>query len=146
MDASRTHHTHLARAARQTGATGAEPAAQRGDASAVKERRRLLCRRCLSPITSERQRIAIGGQHSHRRTNPFGISFLFGCFRAASGARSEGQPTSDHSWFRGYAWSYALCGHCGRHLGWYFEGTKPAFFGLIRDRLLEEDLEGAPTA
>lgn len=28
----------------------------------------------------------------------------------------QGRPTTDCSWFRGYAWTIAVCAHCSMHL------------------------------
>lgn len=28
----------------------------------------------------------------------------------------QGHPTAEYSWFRGYAWTIAVCSHCGAHL------------------------------
>ncbi len=112
----------------------AEPAIRR------QLQRRLLCRACKQPITADDHRISIAGRHLHRRVNPMGIEFEFGCFGEAPGAATLGEPTSDHSWFAGYAWSFAYCGRCGVHLGWFFEGADPAFHGLISN-LLEEESE-----
>jgi len=101
--------------------------------------RRLLCRSCGEPVTSTRERIAFGGQHVHRRINPHGFTFEFGCFANAAGVAMLGPPTSEHSWFAGRSWVIALCGRCGVHLGWSFEdGEPPRFFGLVLERLIEE--------
>ncbi len=108
------------------------------DASRDTSERRLLCRSCGSPVTTEAERIAIDGQHVHRRTNPAGIDFEFGCFAAAPGAEIVGEPTAEFSWFAGYAWTYSLCGACATHLGWHFEGAGPSFHGLILVRLMRE--------
>jgi hypothetical protein len=105
-------------------------------------RRRLLCRRCGSPVTGDRERIAIGGQHLHYRTNPAGVEFEFGCFVAAPGAETVGEPTSEFSWFPGYTWIYSVCGSCGAHLGWFFQGAGPSFHGLILARLVSEGPAG----
>jgi hypothetical protein len=105
-------------------------------------RRRLLCRSCGSPVTGERERIAIGGQHLHHRTNPAGVEFEFGCFVAAPGAETLGEPTSEFSWFPGYTWIYSVCRSCGSHLGWFFQGAGPSFHGLILARLASEGPAG----
>ena len=102
---------------------------------------RLLCRSCGSPVTTEAERIAIDGQHIHRRTNPTGVEFEFGCFVAAPGAETVGEPTAEFSWFAGYTWVYSVCRVCATHLGWRFEGTAPSFHGLILARLVREDSE-----
>lgn len=100
--------------------------------------RRWLCRRCRAPITSESERLTIAGQHLHRRTNPYGVEFELGCFGAAPGATTTGLPTSEHTWFAAYRWSFALCRRCNVHLGWFFSGAEPPFHGLIFKLLIEE--------
>jgi cereblon len=42
-----------------------------------------------------------------------------------------GEPTTDDTWFPPYAWSVALCGACGEHIGW---------------RYVAPDLEAGPTS
>lgn len=37
-----------------------------------------------------------------------------------STVRCYGEPTTDFSWFPGYAWTTALCAECTEHLGWRF--------------------------
>jgi len=103
--------------------------------------RRLLCRGCGSPVTAEGERVAVDGHHVHRRSNPAGIEFEFGCFAAASGAEVVGTPTPEFSWFAGYSWVFSVCRACGAHLGWLFEGAGPCFHALILDRLVQEDPE-----
>jgi hypothetical protein len=99
---------------------------------------RLCCLDCGAPVTGEEQRIAIDGRHRHLRTNPAGLEFEFGCFLSAPGADVVGEPTTEFSWFSGYAWSYSLCRACSTHLGWHFAGREPPFHGLILDRLRPE--------
>jgi hypothetical protein len=105
--------------------------------------RRLLCRSCGSAVTAERERIDVDGQHLHRRSNPAGVEFEFGCFAAAPGAELVGKPTAEFSWFAGYSWVFSVCRACGAHLGWLFEGAGPSFHALILDRLVQEDPVGA---
>ena len=99
----------------------------------------LRCRLCREAVTAEDERAAVEGEHVHRRTNPAGIEFEFGCFLVAPGAVVVGEPTSEFSWFAGCSWSYSMCRGCGAHLGWYFEGRDPVFHGLILDRLVTEE-------
>lgn len=102
--------------------------------------KRLVCRLCGAFITTDADRLRVSGSHVHRRTNPAGIEFEFGCFAEAPGGQVTGQPTTEFSWFAGHAWSFCLCARCAAHLGWHFEGGEPRpFFGLILDRLDEAD-------
>ncbi len=96
---------------------------------------RLLCAACGAPVTAEEHRIAIEGRHVHRRTNPAGFEFEFGCFREAPGAIAVGAATLEHTWFAGWSWRASVCRGCGSHLGWLFEGGGSGFQGLILDRL-----------
>jgi hypothetical protein len=106
-------------------------------------KRWLRCRRCRARVTAEDDRLAVEGEHVHRRTNPAGIDFEFGCFLAAPGAHVVGKPTFEFTWFAGHAWAYSLCKGCGTHLGWYFERGTNSFHGLILDRL---EADEAPEA
>ncbi len=93
------------------------------------------CLACDWQITSEQERVAIAGDSVYRRVNPAGIAFEFSCFGAAPGCRTVGCETGEHTWFAGYHWRVALCGHCLTHLGWRFRSTDDRFFGLIVQRL-----------
>lgn len=47
------------------------------------------------------------------------------------------QPSTEHSWFPGYAWIIASCSTCHSHIGWKFTATKrklkpQKFYGLTR--------------
>jgi hypothetical protein len=114
----------------------------RKKASRRSSKRRLLCRDCGSPVTAEKERVAVDGHHVHHRSNPAGIEFEFGCFSAASGAAAVGVPTAEFSWFAGYTWVFSVCRACGAHLGWFFEGGGPPFHAMILVRLVQEGPEG----
>lgn len=50
-------------------------------------------------------------------------------------------PSTDYSWFPGYAWSIAVCANCHKHIGWQFIAQKPRlqphkFYGLSRSSLI----------
>lgn len=99
----------------------------------------LRCASCGAWVTHARERVARGGAHEHGRINPAGVSFHFGCFARAPGARPQGLASAQHSWFPGYAWRVAVCGGCGRHLGWEFEdGAGDRFHGLLVGVLVED--------
>ena len=98
----------------------------------------LLCRTCRARITSEDLAMTMNGQHQHAFFNPAGIAFEIRCFWAAPGALAQGVPSSEFSWFAGYAWQLTCCATCHTHLGWRFvdQPGSNAFFGLITSRLL----------
>ncbi|HET7363420.1 MAG TPA: cereblon family protein [Burkholderiales bacterium] len=100
---------------------------------------RLLCARCGHAVTRQGERIEVDGAHEHRRTNPAGYRFHFGCFRAAPGCTTQGAATDEHTWFAGYAWRIANCASCLGQLGWRYERGADAFYGLIFERLAEEN-------
>ena len=102
--------------------------------------RPIRCGHCGQQVSTADQRIDQAGAHEHRFENPAGIGYRIGCFRHAPGCRCVGEATLEWTWFPGHAWSVALCIKCGAHLGWSFGpgATGGAFFGLILDRLAEE--------
>lgn len=106
------------------------------DEVAQKSKRGIICAVCGYGITSEDQRIRVNGSHDHRCVNPHGLMFHIGCFRAATGCNTSGPPTTEFTWFRGFAWSVALCRGCNSLLGWQYERSELFFFGLILDRLV----------
>ncbi|MGB3210309.1 MAG: cereblon family protein [Desulforhopalus sp.] len=97
----------------------------------------ICCRACGKAVTDRDKKIAVQGSHSHTFFNPAGIVFELGCFSAAPGCNITGDATSDFTWFAGYVWSFALCGGCSCHLGWFFEKGEHSFFGLILTKLKE---------
>lgn len=123
-----------------TGAQRQRAPRRRRDDAGADAARRYWCAACRTVVTSEAAAIAVAGAHQHRFTNPAGLAFEIGCFSAAAGCRVDGEPTLEHTWFAGFAWSYASCANCGAHLGWCFDGDG-RFFGLIFARLV-----GAMTA
>ncbi|XP_033122255.1 protein cereblon-like isoform X2 [Anneissia japonica] len=52
-----------------------------------------------------------------------------------------GRPSTENSWFPGYAWTIIQCRHCSGHMGWKFKATKrklrpEKFWGLTRSALM----------
>jgi hypothetical protein len=79
--------------------------------------------------------------------NPAGMLFHIGCFGAAPGCRVVGPSSDEYPWFPGHSWRYALCGGCGVHLGWHFQGAEgTGFFGLRLAQLREADAGDGPAA
>src|SRR5262245_49276952 len=101
------------------------------EATTTTSRGRIVCAACGHAIAEERDRISVGGTHEHTCVNPHGLVFHIGCFAAASGCRAIGTPTTEFTWFAGFAWNYALCGSCAALLGWRYHGADASFFGLI---------------
>ena len=48
--------------------------------------------------------------------NPHGYVLDVVTLRQTADVAVHGQPTLEHSWFPGYAWSFAVCSTCGQHL------------------------------
>jgi hypothetical protein len=94
--------------------------------------------RCGEPVARAGDRIEVEGQHRHTKMNPHGFLFRIGCFRRAPGCLDPEAASTFWSWFEGYAWRAASCRGCAEHLGWSFTGSGGRFFGLIIDRLSEE--------
>jgi len=90
------------------------------------------CKNCDHVITSPALAIE---PHEHSFRNPAGYSFHVVCYSDAPGAADAGEPTTEDSWFPGYAWTYAVCRQCHGHLGWWYHG-KDRFAGLIATRLI----------
>lgn len=65
----------------------------------------------------------------------------------------EGDPSSEFSWFPGFAWTVAVCVRCRQHLGWQFTPEeapttrtgsgvpRSRFFGLTRARVRADGFE-----
>lgn len=101
--------------------------------------RRLVCRVCGHPVTSEAARMSVNGSHEHVFFNPHGIMFELGCFASAPGAGTQGPAVSEFSWFAGHTWQIAVCGACVTHLGWRFASGDASFYGLIPSALHPEE-------
>lgn len=93
------------------------------------------CTRCQASITRQSLAVTHEGGHEHTFRNPAGFSWALACYRDAPGCDTRGDLTVEATWFPGYAWSYATCAGCGRHLGWWFVGDGPTFAGLIMSRI-----------
>lgn len=98
----------------------------------------LVCVQCATRITQPGLARHVHGRFAHTLTNPHGLTFELGCYHGAPGARAHGPAYAADSWFQGYAWRVAACRGCVCHLGWRFSAGDAAFWGLIRDALVEE--------
>lgn len=97
----------------------------------------IVCRRCLTHITEEDQRISVDGAHRHTFANPHGHVFDIGCFKSAAGCLGRGPASDEFAWFPGYSWRIVICSGCMAHLGWMFQSQGgDRFLGLIMDGLV----------
>jgi len=125
----------------QRGRPGAAPGAPDADADvragepggAV-----LICAACGLPITDAGARIEVGGAHRHTRTNSGGFTHTFGCFAYATGCLAVGEPEFEDTWFAGHSWQVQDCARCRTHLGWLWRGEARRFWGLIVERVVEQ--------
>ncbi|RME67412.1 MAG: hypothetical protein D6778_03285 [Nitrospirae bacterium] len=97
----------------------------------------IYCRFCGHFVTKIEHMISRQGSHRHVFTNPAGITFEIGLFKDAPGCVNITEPTFEFTWFKGYAWSVSICRSCGNHLGWFWQSTDDAFYGLILERIIE---------
>ncbi|KAM2969555.1 hypothetical protein FF2_016641 [Malus domestica] len=76
--------------------------------------------------------------------NPGGHVHEIMTFYKANGLALIGPPTSEYSWFPGYAWTITNCAGCETHMGWLFTATKknlkPKYFWGIRSSQVSDDL------
>ncbi len=103
----------------------------------------VYCAGCGHLVTRTRWALDLGG-HERVFINPAGRLFRVRLFRDAPGAADMGTPTVEATWFPGYAWNFALCHGCSRHLGWRFTGDDAPmlFFGLIKGMLTQTPQPG----
>ena len=100
----------------------------------------ILCRQCRQAITRPDERITVHGSHQHTFANPHGIVFEIGCFKTAQGCGYAGPPSTEFTWFSGYAWRVSYCTLCMTHLGWLFIAVSgDSFHGFILDRLIQHE-------
>ena len=108
------------------------------DSDADTERERsIICKFCNYIVTYRDNIIEINGSHSHVCTNPAGNTYRIGCFSNADGCMIHGELTIEYTWFPGFLWNYAVCAQCNNHLGWFYQASKQAFYGLILNNLIE---------
>lgn len=75
--------------------------------------------------------------------NPHGYLHEILTLRRARNLLPLGVPTTEFTWFPGYAWQIAFCGGCRSHLGWFFtavESRDPqSFWGLRRQDVVVDE-------
>lgn len=109
------------------------------DAPEPRKEQALHCAVCGHRITRIKDRTLVNGRHLYVFTNPLGVTYRIGCFRAATGCQPEGPSSFDYTWFPGYSWQIQRCGSCHLHMGWRFQGDDSAFYGLVLKQLVESE-------
>ncbi|MBI1422811.1 MAG: hypothetical protein GC149_05030 [Gammaproteobacteria bacterium] len=126
---------------RHTPWTPAGHTVKQDNTDAVEKRQSALCcTQCRHQITDTAARLELAGGHTHIFTNPGGFTYEIMLFEYAD-CVTHGPATTEYTWFPGFAWQLALCANCQAHLGWRYRRTgSAAFYGLIRDRLIEVNI------
>lgn len=96
------------------------------------------CKRCRTRIASYSDIFAMArGNVNANYCNPAGYihETLTVHKTIDDSARIVDRPSTEFSWFPGYAWQIAVCKKCSSHIGWKFialeKNLKPkTFFGL----------------
>ena len=74
--------------------------------------------------------------------NPYGVLHEVVTVRWTQNVVLGGTPTTEFTWYPGYAWTIARCDRCGAHVGWAFDAVSDAaperFWGLRREAIVEE--------
>ncbi|KAM5313458.1 protein cereblon [Glossophaga mutica] len=103
----------------------------------------LCCRQCQeTEITTKNEIFSLslcGPMAAY--VNPHGYVHETLTVYKASNLSLVGRPSTEHSWFPGFAWTVAQCKICASHIGWKFTATKKdmspqKFWGLTRSALL----------
>ncbi|KAM3185516.1 hypothetical protein ACTXT7_006198 [Hymenolepis weldensis] len=109
----------------------------------------LACAQCRSAISSQSYVICLTDEGSVQAyVNPHG--FIFDMLTLSTVRQRSialvGSPTTEYSWFPGYAWTIAECVMCGVPLGWRFTATRddlrPRLFWGIKREALQHINEG----
>ena len=104
---------------------------EREDELGVGPRRVLRCRACGLEVADADDAGGVDDGPARRTFfNPAGLVFDVLLLRAARNLVLLGPPSTEFTWFPGRPWQVALCGGCGRQLGWRWSGGV-AFFGLL---------------
>jgi len=134
------YHLLRQRSGKKDSPKASEPAGKESAEPSTEEEQHILCRQCHQAITRPAERITVQGAHHHTFANPHGIVFEIGCFKYAQGCGYAGPPSTEFTWFSGYAWRVSFCTLCLAHLGWVFiADSGDSFHGFILDRLIQPE-------
>jgi cereblon len=98
----------------------------------------LSCRRCSLQLGDQSEIFSLSREGPQGAfVNPGGhVHETLTVYRAKN-LRLTGTPSTEYSWFPGYAWTIAECGRCYNHIGWKFTATNrqlipDKFYGFSR--------------
>lgn len=101
----------------------------------------LTCKECRSKV-ADRGDVFSMSQQGPQGTyvNPHGYVHEMITVRRAKGVYWNGRPSSQYSWFPGYAWTILHCRSCHSHVGWKFTAVEKnllpvKFWGLCRSAI-----------
>ncbi|CAN7998462.1 unnamed protein product [Ixodes hexagonus] len=98
----------------------------------------LTCKECGSKMAERGDVFSMSQQGPQGAyVNPHGYIHEMITVRKASGVYLNGRPSSQYSWFPGYAWTILQCRGCHGHVGWKFSSVQRnlvprKFWGLCR--------------
>jgi len=98
----------------------------------------LVCRRCYQELADQSDIFSMSSEGPQGAfVNPGGHLHETLTVYKAKNLKLVGEPSTEYSWFPGYAWTIAECSRCYNHIGWKFtvakEGLKPdKFYGFSR--------------
>ena len=99
----------------------------------------IVCRACETELSDASAVFSMSDGRVF--VNPHGIVHEVVTVRRARNVEVSGGPTTEFTWYPGYAWEIAWCAGCGAHVGWSFTavaGGEPArFWGLRREAIVE---------
>jgi len=130
----------------------------RVELSFLSQCRVLVCKRCSKQLGDQQNIFPMSKEGPQGAfVNPNGHVHETLTLYKAKNLRLVGQPSTEYSWFPGYAWTITECLGCWNHIGWKFTSTNPKlrpekFYGFSRrsieakvevpEQLDSEDVEG----
>eukprot|EP00088_Acartia_fossae_P048568 TRINITY_DN5300_c1_g1_i1.p1 TRINITY_DN5300_c1_g1~~TRINITY_DN5300_c1_g1_i1.p1 ORF type:complete len:511 (+),score=87.64 TRINITY_DN5300_c1_g1_i1:54-1586(+) len=98
----------------------------------------LVCRRCYNDLADQTDIFSMSAEGPQGAfVNPGGHLHETLTVYKAKNLKLVGNPSTEYSWFPGYAWTIVECSRCFNHIGWKFtaakDGLRPdKFYGFSR--------------
>eukprot|EP00092_Neocalanus_flemingeri_P092343 GFUD01117211.1.p1 GENE.GFUD01117211.1~~GFUD01117211.1.p1 ORF type:complete len:545 (-),score=176.61 GFUD01117211.1:89-1723(-) len=118
----------------------------RVELSFLSQCRVLVCKRCSKQLGDQQNIFSMSKEGPQGAfVNPGGHVHETMTLYKAKNLRLVGQPSTEYSWFPGYAWTITECLGCWNHIGWKFTAINPKlrpekFYGFSR-RSIEAKVE-----